>query len=109
MIEGPETVNVGDESVYSDAPGAVRTHGHAFFLDGELMAFPSTHRRVNWTFDEPGIYEVTVRMTEKTPVIRVCLSKYSSSSSNEKPSGSPGGLRGTSCQMRSRKGIQLIS
>ena len=67
-------------SVLLDVPGQVRAgetveltathldashfHGHAFYVDGQLLAEPTTGRHVQWTPSATGIHELTVELID---------------------------------------------
>ena len=64
-LEGPPRAVVGEEITLTATHLAGRSlHGHAFYLDGELMAEPTTGREVVWTPSEPGEFTIEVRVMD---------------------------------------------
>ena len=65
LIDGPRFAEVG-ETVELTAThlDATHMHGHAFYVDGELISPPSTSRHVQWTPQSAGVYEITVRLID---------------------------------------------
>lgn len=65
ILEAPETLRVGEPATFTATHlGTDHLHGHAFFVDGEPAGEASTQRRLEWTFESPGVYEVRVELMD---------------------------------------------
>jgi hypothetical protein len=65
-LEGPhQRLRVGEPATFTATHLAGRSvHGHAFFVDGELIAPPSTAREVEWTPQHAGDFTIEVRILD---------------------------------------------
>ena len=64
-LDGPRNIAVGQEVTFTATHLAGRSmHGHAFFLDGEPLAVPTTGREVVWTPTEAGEFTLEVQVMD---------------------------------------------
>jgi len=64
-LDGPRHIAVGEEVTFTATHLAGRSmHGHAFYLDGERLAVPTTGREVVWTPTEEGEFTVEVQVMD---------------------------------------------
>ena len=65
LLDGPRSLRLGETAELTATHlDATHMHGHAFFVDGRLLSHPTTSRFANWTPDEAGVYEITVRLID---------------------------------------------
>ena len=65
LLEGPGTLRAGQPATFTATHlGTDHLHGHAFFVDGQPAGEASTQRRLEWTFEAPGVYEVRVELMD---------------------------------------------